>query len=120
MSISKQHQDALYHSLGNADLFDEFYQANDLLLGEPATLKSCAVRLIMQKGNQIVQRPVKPLKADGTQTTLKDALETLGVPADKIKKVRVQGVFAPLDAPVFGLMATMAYGDGFLYCCIDP
>lgn len=116
MSLSKQDQDELWTSIGSgAAGFERFFEVNDKLLPEPKLLKSVALRVVRKRG-ALIQLPLKPLREDGSLVTLGEALLQCGVESGR--KVRIQGVVPPLDAPVFELQQCMSHPDNFLYATL--
>ena len=118
MGLSRVDQDNLWHTIGSDETgFDKFWEVNGQLLGEKATLKSCAIRIVQRGGGPVKQLPFPPIKEDGTDATLGDALNAHGISEDR--KILIQGVEVPRDAPLFGIQATLATCDGWVYVSVS-
>lgn len=102
MGLSRQDQDELWSSIGSgAAGFERFFAVNDKLLGEPADIRSVALR-VLRADQSMLQRPLKPVREDGRLVTLGEALVELGVmEAGASAAVCVQGVCPLLETPLF-------------------
>lgn len=116
-NMQKKDHNQLWLGLQN-DKFDQFWAVNRKLMelsGENNHFKYIPFRCYFDDVYR--QKLIKPVKEDGSKTTLKDLLAEM-FPGKTEVVVKTHGLIPPLDTPLQWMSEHLSYPDNFLHLCV--